>query len=192
MGARGKQCSICASPDLSLKCDGLLASGLSLIEIAAQLGVSKYTVSRHGRHSMLKLSDTEAEKLPANRLDQLYDRCESLYSALAGNGDVKAAADVLKVQTRLAESAVAREERKQRDASTDDNEKNAAVVRDWCDKLIKVVDENQQKHFARGRILCPLCGGSTLTMTPNFVRNKLPELLTTFGEPENNSNVNVV
>jgi len=115
----GRTCGICSSSDLSLKCDGLLASGFSLVEIAAQLGVSKYTVSRHGRHSALKLSDDDTAKLPADKLDVLYDRCESLFHSLAASGDAKAASDILKVQARLAEAACQREEKRQQTEADD-------------------------------------------------------------------------
>ena len=110
MAKPGRQCTICASAEVALKCDALLASGWSLVEIATELGVSKFVVSRHKRHSALKLSDAEAKSLPEDRLETLYDRCDQLFSSLAANGDAKAAADILKTQARLAEAAVQRGE----------------------------------------------------------------------------------
>jgi hypothetical protein len=171
MAKAGRVCGICSDPALSLKCDGLLASGFSLVQIAEQLGVSKYTVSRHGRHSVTKLSDKDAEKLPANKLDQLYDRCENLYHALAANGDIKASADILKVQARLAEQACQREESRQREAESNKNDPE----QQWptpamLDNNKKKVDEAYAKAIAEGAIWCPCCGKRPVNPTAALAR----------------------
>jgi hypothetical protein len=153
----GRQCGICATPDLALKCDGLLASGYSLIEIASELNVSKFVVSRHKRHSALKLSDAEAKSLPEDRLETLYDRCDQLFSSLASAGDAKGAADILKTQARLAEAAVQRAEAKQ-EAATETAATDSAPTPAQFDNVKKKVDAFYKKQIEQGLMVwCP-CG----------------------------------
>jgi hypothetical protein len=180
----GRVCGICASPDLSLKADSLLASGFSLVEIAAQLGVSKYTVSRHGRHSALKLTDAEAEKLPENKLDLLYDRCENLFHSLAASGDAKAAAGILTIQARLATAAVQREEVRQKEINDDKSDPvNDAGSVEFHDALLKKFEQLRVQERALGRMACPVCGSDSPNsfMHPRDIRDRMLQLLASEG-----------
>jgi hypothetical protein len=173
MAKPGRTCGICASPELALKADGLLASGFSLVEIAAQLGVSKYTVSRHGRHSVTKLSDTEAEKLPENKLDVLYDRCEQLFHSLAASGDAKGASNILAIQARLATAAVQREEAEQQEIDADVNDPLKAPSPEYMNWIKnKVHDAYERAVTAGGMVWCPIgCGRPVNPLTiPERIR----------------------
>jgi hypothetical protein len=157
----GRVCSICASPEIALQCDGLIASGdFTLAQIATTLGISKYVVSRHSRHSVTKLSDAEAEKLPENKLEILFDRCEALYSALAGNGDIRGAGEILKVQTRLATTLAEREESKQQEIDADANDPLKAPSPEYMNWIKNKVHEAYERAVtAGGMIWCPMgCG----------------------------------
>ncbi len=153
----GRPCTICASAEAALQCDGLIASGVSLTKIAATLNVSKFVVSRHKRHSALKLTDAEAKSLPEDRLETLYDRCDQLFHSLAANGDARAASDILKTQARLAEAAVAREEKRQQSAAETSATSNAVTPEQF--------DANKKKVYACyekwvtdwGWVRCPFC-----------------------------------
>jgi hypothetical protein len=162
----------------------LLASGFSLVEIAAQLGVSKYTVSRHGRHSVSKLSDAEAEKLPANRLDLLYSRCEGLFHSLAAAGDAKAAAGILTIQARLATAAVQREEVRQKEAEADKSDPiNDAGSVEFHDALLRKFEQLRVQERALGRMACPVCGSDSPNsfMHPRDIRDRMLQLLASEG-----------
>src|SRR5580692_542352 len=185
MAKPGRTCGICATPEIALKADGLIASGdFSLAQIANTLGISKYVVSRHSRHSVSKLSDIEATKLPENKLDLLYDRCESLFHSLAAAGDAKAAAGILTIQARLATAAVQREEVRQKEAEADKSDPiNDAGSVEFHDALLKKFEQLRVQERALGRMACPVCGSDSPNsfMHPRDIRDRMLQLLASEG-----------
>jgi hypothetical protein len=181
----GRECTICASPEIALKADGLLASQYSLVEIATELGVSKFTVSRHKRHSALKLTEAEAKQLPEDRLETLYDRCDQLFQSLAAAGDAKAAADILKTQARLAEAAVARAETKAETLAETAATSDVPTPQQF-DNVRKKVFAAYAKWVEHGYVFCQFCG-SRKPVPPEVLEKNIKA----FMESQHvNSNVN--
>lgn len=138
MGKPGRVCSVCADPAVAFQVDELILRGdQSLAQIATQLNLSRFAVSRHSRHTVSKLSDAAVEKLPENRLTTLYNRTEQLYSALAAAGDIGKASEILKIQTRLATALAEREEKQQEDRGV--QESNCTHTPEWFDSLVAKV-----------------------------------------------------
>lgn len=106
-------------------------------QIATQLSLSKFSISRHSRHLLNKLSDADTEKLSEDRLTMLYNRTEQLYSALAAAGDIGKASELLKIQTRLAAALSEREEKQQIKQQV--QESNCIHTPEWFDSLIEKV-----------------------------------------------------
>ena len=159
MAKPGRICSICADPAVAFQVDARIAAGdCSLAQIATQLNLSKYAISRHSRHAVSKLSDAAVEKLADNKLDMLFDRCESLYSALAQNGDIRQASEILKVQTRLAQTLAEREETKQEAESVDPHDPEKTITVEQFDtNKNKVLAAYAQWREKWGWVTCPVC-----------------------------------
>ena len=166
MGRRGRACPLCT--DLRAKADALLASGISYREAAESLGVSKWSVSRHARHTAQAADAPIApgDELAASdqRLHVLTERCEASWLSCASNGDIRAGLDVLKTAVRLELENRARILAKQE--AVTETATNAGPGVEHLDSIVRRYRAAQlelhTEALAGGEIDCPLCGTSTI------------------------------
>jgi len=167
VGARGKKCPLCL-PENSGKADALIASGVSYNDVGLALGVSKYSVSRHARHSASAQPIAETEnldelKVSDQRLATLLARLEAQYSAAVSVGDNKVALDITKVSARLeAEKHNRLVARKQADLDSGETDGRPSVA--WMDRfsregveLTAYREKRIAEALASGYRWCPLC-----------------------------------
>jgi hypothetical protein len=171
MGKRGRKCSLCADASIAMRADSFIASGISFGEIAATLGVSKFVVSRHRRHSTsgpqvaVESSNLSALEQSENRLRELSQRAEQSWLAAAASGDARGALDILKSQIRL---EVDRHSRllEQEQISTVQNDSSRSLTVADLDEMLHEAREQSEQRLAdavsRGEILCPVCGQSSV------------------------------
>ena len=153
--SRGKVCSICASPDRG-QIDALMASGIRLKEIAAQIpGISPFALSRHKRNCLTPApapptgNSVDAESQLAlwiQRADDLYNASGAALDLRGQSAAIAAAFRAmefqLKHQERLHEQAV-------RDLPRDSRlwtEDEAAKFLDWMDSIVRAADEKMNQR----------------------------------------------
>jgi hypothetical protein len=169
MGARGRPCQICLSPELKVRVEATRETGASYREIAALVGLDKFKIARHFKHSASQaqpIAETEnLDELQVSdqRLATLLARLEAQYSAAVAVGDSKVALDITKVSARLeAEKHNRLVARKQADLDSVETDGRPSVA--WMDALHRKGREltaYREKRIAvalaSGYCWCPLC-----------------------------------
>jgi hypothetical protein len=163
MGARGRPCKLCTSPELSRRVAALVASGMSYPEIATATDCNRHAIGRHVRHSRLvpvveteNLSEVE---LSEKRLATLSFRLEAQYAAALACADSKVALDITKVLARVETERHHRiVARKQAESETEaDPEKRGAPSSEWLDMTVRKVRESRARDLQNGYVVCPIC-----------------------------------
>jgi hypothetical protein len=179
----GRRCPVCDSDPITLaKLSALRETGSSYREIAALVpGFDVHKIRRHFKHvgkAAAKVSKLSPLEQSERRLAELSQRAEESWIAAAASGDSRAALDVLKASIRLEVDRHARlleKQEKQVEADSDDPIKAGAPSVEFCDHLLRTVDEyhrqQQAEQQAAGMISCPACGGDFIF--PHQLRERM-------------------
>jgi hypothetical protein len=158
----GRPCSICANPEAALRADGLIAAGVSLIEIASTLGVSKFCVSRHKKHSSPTASETApVDELAASdeRLLAISAQLQQQFLAATGSGDSKTALECTKLASRIETELHRRATKKAQTVADDANDsgKKRWPTPAQFDNVKRKVDAAYARQVEQGFVFCQFC-----------------------------------
>ena len=168
MGARGRPCKICLSPELKVRVESERETGASYREIAALVGFDKFKIARHFKHSApaQPIADTDGLselELSDKRLATLADRLEQQFTSACAVGDQKLALDATKALSRIETERHRRIVKKvEEEAQTGD--KANPNTPEKIDGLLKIYEQKkaerekrEQDLVSRGFVVCPLC-----------------------------------
>jgi hypothetical protein len=136
---RGRVCSICTSSERS-SIDGQLLAGLRLKDVAASMGLSAYSLSRHRRNCLT--APFARNNDDSQEIARWLLRAEEIYQASTINGDVRGMVASLTAALRSLEVRAKAKEREREQVSRDLPDVNgwtgeeAARFRAWMDVQI--------------------------------------------------------
>ncbi len=185
MGARGRKCAAC-DPAISGRIAALVEAGVAYAEIGAATGLSKYTISRHARHSKPDapapvVSEPQDELETADQdLDKLIEDLRQQFNAAVSVGDSKHALSVSKaLATQQNEKRRRLLEKKKAVAAVTDPATGTLAI---FDAIIRGTETFQQKQKGWGMVECPLCGEGMVY--PKDARANLPAVQALATQPD--------
>ena len=185
MGARGRKCAAC-DPAISARIAALAEVGTAYAEIGAAVNLSKYTISRHLRHSQPAAPVVSEPKddleIADQDLDKLIEDLRQQFNAAVSVGDSKHALSVSKaLATQQNEKRRRLLEKKKAVAAVTDPAIGTPAL---FDAILRSTETFQQKQKAWGMVECPLCGEGMIY--PKDARAHLPavQVLTTQPDPK--------
>jgi hypothetical protein len=163
---RGSPCQACISPHLGV-INSMIAAGTKLTEIAATTGLSKYSLSRHKRHSAQSPAiPAEISQDPREQEINLWlSRANELYLCAGLQGDVRSQAaalgqglKALEFDARRRGELLASQLAQVNQAKKTDDfpfEKRPLTI----ETLDAAVRASERDDELRGVAICPRCAG---------------------------------
>jgi hypothetical protein len=168
MGARGRPCQICLSPELKVRVEATRETGASYREIAALVGLDKFKIARHFKHSPARpVADGLSElELSDKRLATLADRLEQQFASACVVGDQKLALDATKALSRIETERHRRIVKKVEEEAQTGNKANANTPEKIDEKLRWYRAQKVQANL-------PICSTCGQTVVSNEFINKM-------------------
>jgi hypothetical protein len=176
MGLRGRKCAAC-DPSVSARIAALVEIGVCYSEIAAAVGLSKFVISRHVRHSRpdAPVAAEPKDELAAAEedLDSLVDQLQEQFRAAVATGEAKLALDVAKTLGRQQSEKRRRliEQRKVAAAASDPATSPTSPA--FFDQILRDTEQFRKQQESWGMIECPCCEGNANAMVyPRQIRQR--------------------
>jgi hypothetical protein len=136
--AHGRSCSICADPNRG-QVDALIASGARLKDVAANTGLSAYSLSRH-RRNCLAAAPSATNDDDSQEVARWLGRAEQIFQASTINGDVRGMVASLTAALRSLEVRAKAKEREREQVSRDLPTTGSALTPDMAVKMGDYLD----------------------------------------------------
>jgi hypothetical protein len=186
MGLRGRPCRVCLNPELQARVESERETGASYREIAALVGLDKYKIARHFKHSgqaasALPVAEAEDENLSElelsdKRLATISQRLEQQFASACAVADQKLALDATKALARV-ESERHRRIVKKTEAATDAANGKGGPSIEYFDDLLRTQEKYKIEQLSEGKIICPCCEDQFHLVFPATIRQRLANIV---------------